>query len=447
MANGKKLPDSNDLPEKAAFKNSPRSNRIIWILLIAGIGAFLFVAYNLLDTPSPRRSVGGSTTTTTVEPVLSSAVGEYSNAYGEFVKMLKDTGKTPQLAPELPGIARLRPRQAAATPSRQGGQQENRAEAFLASVPKNVKVVRKEPSKEYAASRALLASALTAKTEVKLESSSGTGIDLHGSEGAEGPGFRQPLLAAVPNASSAVTDAVSSFAQPDNDFNSSSMAHQDRSDSFIQKNRVQTGGNADAEYVASSRRAPRGRYELLAGTLISGVLMGGINSDTPGTVLGQISENVYDTATGSHLLIPQGARMIGIYDSHVVYGQNRLVVVWQRILYPDGTSLNLEGMVGGDQAGNAGFKQSVDNHYSRLIGAALFASVFTAAGKIATDNDKDDQGNESTVAEAVMETMSQLGAKLAERNMNVAPTLRIRPGYRFSIVTAKDIAFAEPYIQ
>jgi type IV secretion system protein VirB10 len=445
MANEKNLPDSNGSPEKTVFKNAPRSNRIIWILIIAGMGAFLFIAYNLLDAPGPgRRSVG---TSNNGDLELLPAVGQYSDAYNDFLRTFKTNPQAGQSVQELPSFTRSLQSHLQSQAGRQSAENRKQVNSFLASLPENVKVVQKEPSKEYTASRALLASALTAKTEVKLDSSSGMGIDFQGPENAEGSSSWQPLLAAAPDTSSAVTDAISSFAQPANDLNSSAMAHQDRNASFIQKNRFQTGGSADGEYVASSRRTPRSRYELMAGTLISGVLMGGVNSDTPGTVLGQISENVYDTATGSHLLIPQGARMVGVYDSHVIYGQNRLVVVWQRILYPDGTSLNLEGMIGGDQAGNAGFKQYVDHHYSRLIGAALFASVFTAAGKIATDNDKDNQGNESKMAEAVMETMAHLGAKLAERNMNVAPTLRIRPGYRFSIVTTKDIAFAEPYIE
>jgi type IV secretion system protein VirB10 len=221
------------------------------------------------------------------------------------------------------------------------------------------------------------------------------------------------------------------------------MAHQDRNNAFVASN---IGAAPSGEYLPFTRNEPISGFELKAGSIISGVLMGGINSDMPGTVLGQTSENVYDTATGKYLLIPQGARMIGVYDSHVVYGQHRVLVVWQRIIYPDGSSLNIGGMLGGDQAGYAGFKQKVDNHYSRLVGAALLASVFTAAGKMATQNDRDNQGNETAAAEAVMQTMTSLGAQLAEKNMNVAPTLRILPGYRFSIVTTKDIAFAEPYV-
>jgi type IV secretion system protein VirB10 len=146
--------------------------------------------------------------------------------------------------------------------------------------------------------------------------------------------------------------------------------------------------------------------------------------------------------------------MIGAYDSHIVYGQNRLLVVWNRIIYPDGTSLNLEGMLGSDQRGYAGFKQKTDHHYSRMLGAAIFASVFVAAGKEATKEDTntttDSNGNtrstESVFAETVMENVTNVATEMLEKNMNIAPTLRILPGYRFSIITTRDVAFAEPYI-
>jgi type IV secretory pathway VirB10-like protein len=228
------------------------------------------------------------------------------------------------------------------------------------------------------------------------------------------------------------------------DSNSVAMTHQNRNMDFIKAN-TNNPTEVKDEYLSSTRRNPISKYELKAGSIISGVLMGGINSDLPGSVIGQVSENIYDSPTGAYLLIPQGSRMLGSYDSHIVFGQKRVLVVWQRIIYPDGTSLNLEGVIGSDQAGYSGFKQKIDNHYFRLMGAALLASVFVAVGKEATENDKNADGSETTYSEAVMETMADLGARLAERNLNVAPTLRISPGYRFSIITTRDVAFAEPY--
>jgi type IV secretion system protein VirB10 len=231
------------------------------------------------------------------------------------------------------------------------------------------------------------------------------------------------------------------------------MAHQDRANEFAASNVNKGAVPAKDEYLSGSRRAPLSKYELKAGSIISGVMVGGINSDLPGTILGQVTENIFDTATGKYLLIPQGARMVGAYDSHIVYGQNRILVVWNRIIFPDGTSLNLEGMLGSDVRGYAGFKQKTDHHYSRMLGAAIFASVFVAAGKEATkddnttttDSDGDTQSTKSIFAETVMENVTNIATQMMEKNMNIAPTLRILPGYRFSIVTTKDVMFAEPY--
>lgn len=217
----------------------------------------------------------------------------------------------------------------------------------------------------------------------------------------------------------------------------------DRNNSFIGSQ--QHPSSTVDEYVQNTRRQKLGRYELNAGTIISAVMLTGINSDLPGTILGQVSENIYDTATGAHLLVPQGSKILGTYNSHVVYGQQRILVVWTRIIYPDGSSLNIGGMSGSDQAGYAGMKQYVNNHYGRLLGAALFSSVFVALGKEATKNDKNEDGTESSASEAIMEQMTSFGVRLAERNLNIAPTLLIKPGRRFTIITTKDVAFRETY--
>ena len=111
---------------------------------------------------------------------------------------------------------------------------------------------------------------------------------------------------------------------------------------------------------------------------IPAILEQGINSDLPGEVKALVRSNVYDTATGKYLLIPQGSRLVGVYDSQIAYGQNRLLVVWSRIIYPDGSSINLDGMMGQDIQGMAGFHDQVDNHYKRLVGAALLTSAFAA---------------------------------------------------------------------
>jgi type IV secretion system protein VirB10 len=191
--------------------------------------------------------------------------------------------------------------------------------------------------------------------------------------------------------------------------------------------------------------------ELKAGTVIPGILLVGINSDLPGTVIGQVSENVYDTATGRYLLVPQGTRIIGVYDSRITHGQKRVAVVWNRLIYPDGSSLNIAGSVGADIAGYSGIKGRVDNHYGQLLAAALFTSVFTAGVDIASGSDGNTgYGSERKSAKDILvETtgtaIANAGARLAERALDIQPTITIRPGSRFNVMVTRDAAFLSPW--
>jgi type IV secretion system protein VirB10 len=310
---------------------------------------------------------------------------------------------------------------------------------------RNVRIVRKQPSREYENAHLKGMTAFSSTPDVKL---SGVAEQKIGSV-ADATG----VIAQVSGDNALAQLLTSSQAQSNTDNAAAGGGHQDRKNAFVKAN-TNTGANSDqSEYLASTRRAPLTKYELKAGSIISGVMVGGINSDLPGTTLGQVTENVFDTATGKYLLIPQGSRMVGTYDSDVVYGQNRLIVVWNRIVFPDGTSLNLEGMLGSDQRGYAGFKHRVDHHYGRMLGAALFASVFVAAGKEVTKDDTSsssrsgrDRNTSSIFAESLMENVTDVATKMIEKNLNIAPTLRIFPGYRFSIITTKDVSFAEPYV-
>lgn len=312
----------------------------------------------------------------------------------------------------------------------------------------NVKIVMKEPSQEYQNKRSSLLTAMASTTALNFTAAD---IEDDVDDRRQQDPYGRPTDGDLGSFTNALLGRGGSNGMGGGGMgfhggyqgDDVAMQHQVRNVEYIRS--MQGDSSIEDEVSKSTRRPPIGRYELKAGTVISGVLTSGINSELPGTILAQVSENIYDSPTGAHLLIPQGAKVLGEYDSHVVYGQNRILVVWKRIIYPDGSSLNLGGLIGSDQAGYSGLKQKIDNHYSRMIGAALFASVFIAAGKIATENDKDKDGKESTAAETIMEQMSSLGARLAERNLNVAPTLRILPGFRFSIITTKDMAFSEPY--
>ena len=193
------------------------------------------------------------------------------------------------------------------------------------------------------------------------------------------------------------------------------------------------------------------RHQLRAGFVIPAVLLSGVNSEVPGTIIAQVAQDVYDSATGSDLLIPQGARLIGSYSSNVQYGQSRLFVVWQRIIFPDGRALDIGAEPGTDSAGFAGFKDRVDSHWARIFGSAVLMSAISAGIAYSQDRNQINGNNfapprfSDELSQAVGQQFGQAAAKLIEKNLDIAPTLKIRPGYRFSVLLIKDFVFPGPY--
>lgn len=181
--------------------------------------------------------------------------------------------------------------------------------------------------------------------------------------------------------------------------------------------------------------------EVKAGTVIPGVMITGLNSDLPGKIIGQVREDVYDSATGTQLLIPAGARLFGTYDSNVTYGQGRALVAWERIIYPDGSSITINRMPGADGGGYAGFEDQVNNHYGRIFGSAILLSVFSAGIQLSQPQAQNGENYNSSqiIAGALGQQLGQLGMQLAQRNLNIQPTIEIRPGYAFNIVVTKDM--------
>jgi type IV secretion system protein VirB10 len=194
-------------------------------------------------------------------------------------------------------------------------------------------------------------------------------------------------------------------------------------------------------YLKHTRTPPLSDTEIKAGTVIPGVLISGVNSDLPGQIIAQVRRNVYDTATGRHLLIPAGARLIGTYDSSVAMGQSRVLVGWKRIIYPDGSSVSLDFMPGTDQSGYAGLHDQVNNHLWQIFGNALLLSAFSAGVQLSQPQATNGQNYNSSqiVAGALGMQLGELGMQLAQRGMNIQPTLQIRPGFEFNIMVTKDI--------
>ena len=208
-----------------------------------------------------------------------------------------------------------------------------------------------------------------------------------------------------------------------------------------------TGGQGDRWRLDAQPEAPRTPYELRAGIVIPAILISGINSELPGQIMAQVSQDVYDTPRSKWKLIPQGSRLVGAYSSDVAYGQARVLVAWQRIVFPDGKAMDIGAMPGVDSAGYAGFNDKVNNHYWKTFSSAFLMSAVTAG--IATSQPENSGYGRpslgSAMSEAVGQQLGQVTAQLVAKNLNIAPTLEIRPGYRFNVIVTKDLTFSKPY--
>ncbi len=233
-----------------------------------------------------------------------------------------------------------------------------------------------------------------------------------------------------------------SLASPDDEYDRQNM--QTRKEAFLAATRNR---QAD-DYLGSTRKAPLSRYEIKAGWEIPAVLEQSLNSDLPGELKALVMSNVYDTATGLYLLIPQGSRLIGKYDSRVSYGQDGVQVAWNRIIFPDASSVDLDGMVGLDSHGNSGLRDKVDHHYKRLLGFSALTSMFTAAFAISQRTNQSVLAYPSpsqAASQAVGQDLTQTGAQMTRRNLNVQPTIKVPVGYKFTVRVNRDILFEAPY--
>jgi type IV secretory pathway VirB10-like protein len=201
-------------------------------------------------------------------------------------------------------------------------------------------------------------------------------------------------------------------------------------------------------------------YTVMAGNIIPAVLISGINSDLPGPILAQVSQNVLDSASGKYVLIPQGSRLIGSYQNANSYGQERVSIAWQRLIFPNTTSMTLPQMPGADQSGYAGLSDQVDHHYLATFGTAALISLISAGqeiGQMATFGSGGTYGpygytqpNQFAMAGEVAGSASSnqfgsLGQQMAGNGLNRPATIQIRPGYEFAVMVTQDLAFLGPY--
>ena len=203
------------------------------------------------------------------------------------------------------------------------------------------------------------------------------------------------------------------------------------------------GANENTESIYKIEKL-KNPYTVLAGTIIPGVLINGMNSDLPGTILGQVSKDVYDTVTGEYLLIPKGTRLIGIYDTDTAFAQTRGAVIWQRMVLPNGDSMVLPNFTGSDQEGYSGFKDKKRSHYARVVWSSLLGAASIGGLAAAADDNSDKNTFRENAAQEMESNMSNVVNRIVDKNLNIAPTIIIRPGYKFNIIVDKDLIL-RPY--
>jgi type IV secretory pathway VirB10-like protein len=211
---------------------------------------------------------------------------------------------------------------------------------------------------------------------------------------------------------------------------------QDRKQAFL-------SGAVDRKTVSPDRLTnPPSRYVVQAGAVIPAALITGIRSDLPGQVTAQVTENVYDSPTGRFLLIPQGSKLVGLYDSQISFGQDRVQLVWTRLIMSNGRSIVLERQPGADTQGFAGLEDEVDYHWGRLITAAALSTVLGVGAELGATSG--DSAIVTALRRGSTDSLNQTGQQLVRRNLNIQPTITIRPGFPVRVIVNRDLVLA-PY--
>jgi type IV secretion system protein TrbI len=240
----------------------------------------------------------------------------------------------------------------------------------------------------------------------------------------------QTTTAAAPTPAASQAPAASNSGSAD-------LTSQDHKLAFL-------NGAVDRRTTSPDRvQAPASKYILQAGAVIPAALITGLRSDLPGQVTAQVTEDVYDSPTGKILLIPQGARLVGQYDAQIAFGQTRALLVWNRLIMPNGRSIVLERQPGADAEGYAGLEDEVDNHWGTLFKAAILSTLLSVGSEAGMSGN-----NNGSLAEAIQQGVSQsvnqTGQQVVSRSLNIQPTITIRPGFPVRVMVTHDLVL-EPY--
>lgn len=235
-----------------------------------------------------------------------------------------------------------------------------------------------------------------------------------------------PVVSGVPSAAGSLFPTITTGAAPD---------ATDRREAFLDK-------PVDRRTTSADRLTdPPSPYVVQASAIIPAALVTGLRSDLPGQITAQVTSHVYDSPTGRFLLIPQGSRLIGEYDSRVAFGQSRVLLAWTRLILPNGRSIVLERQPGADEAGYAGLEDGVDNHWGKLFMAAGLATVLNIGVELGADDDDDIA---RAIREGTRDTIGRAGDELVRRQISIPPTLTIRPGFPVRVMVTRDLIL-EPY--
>ncbi|MDT7858199.1 TrbI/VirB10 family protein [Rubrivirga sp. S365] len=212
--------------------------------------------------------------------------------------------------------------------------------------------------------------------------------------------------------------------------------------------RTSRSGSGGSQYGAVVRPTAARALTLRAGSVVPAALVTGMNSDLPGTVIAQVTRNVYDSGAQRDVLIPAGTRLVGEYDDQIAYGQGRALVAWSRMLFPDGSSVELPGLPGVDLQGYSGLTDEVDRHYARLFGSAVMLAAVGVGVELASPDQEVFGGAPSpqeVASRQVAIELSRVATEVIKRQLDVQPTIKVSPGYRFYVLLARDLTFAGPY--
>jgi type IV secretion system protein VirB10 len=251
------------------------------------------------------------------------------------------------------------------------------------------------------------------------------------------PGF----VAQVPASTETVGPSAAGPGRPPALDADAEQNQQDRKSAFL-------NGAVDKQIYSPERlQHPASPYQLMAGTVIPAALVTGLNSDLPGQIIGEVTENIFDTVSGRFLLVPQGTKLLGKYDNVVAYGQERVLLVWSRMMFPDGTSIVLDNLPGTDTQGYAGLEDGVDYHTWRLLKGIVLSTLLGVSSELATNNATQTSGSgDITIAirQSGDSSANQAGQSIVSKDLAVQPTLTVRPGFPVRVLVNRDIIL-KPY--